>query len=130
MKRPLAGAWGGENGVRHFHAENLRRHIYRLRIDGLSGNEVHPVERLPVAAEIPLAPVAVRHVVVALVGHVAIADRLEIESIDQLIQCRDAPVAGERMRINLRFQQRRPGKYTGQTGQCLAPAQTEPPLLL
>ena len=106
MQRALAGARRGEDRKLHRHAENRRRHVDRRRIDGLALDDVDPVERLAVAAQVPLAAVAVRHVVVRLERHVAIAERFEVERIDQLVDPRNALMTDEAVGIDLRLQQR------------------------
>ena len=78
-------------------------------------DDVDPVERLAIAAQVPLAAVAVRHVVVRLERHVAIAERFEVECIDQLVDARDALMTDEAVGIDLSLQQRRRREHARQS---------------
>ncbi len=130
MQRALAGARRGENRELHRHAENHRRHVDRRRIDRLARDDIDPVERLTIAAQVRLAAVAVRHIVVRLERHVAIAERFEIECVDQLVDARNPFMSDEAVRIDLRLQQRGCRKHPGEAGKRPPPAQTEPPTVL
>jgi hypothetical protein len=72
----------------------------------------------------------VRHVVVRFERHVAIANRLEVERVDKLIDPRYAFMSDETVRIDLSFQQRRCREHRGKAGKCPPSAQTEPPPVL
>ncbi len=68
-------------------------------------DDVDPIEGLAVPAQVRFAAVAVRHVVVRLQRHVAIAERFEVECINELVDPRDALMTDETVGIDLSLQQ-------------------------
>ena len=79
MQRHLRRRRRDDDRIFQLQAEQLRRQIDGRRIDGLAGNQIDPVERLPVAPQIPFAAVAVRRVVVDRLRDVGEHHRLEVE---------------------------------------------------
>ena len=71
----------------------------------LPGDDVDPIEGLAVPAQIRFAAVAVRHIVVRLQRHVAIAERFEVECINKLVDPRHALMTDETVGIDLSLQQ-------------------------
>ena len=92
----------------------------RRGIDRFARNQIDPVERLPVAAKVPFAAVAMRRVVVHRLRDVREHHRLEVERGEHLAEAGRALVRGERTRIELRVQQRRAGHEAGNAGERLA----------
>src|SRR5688572_16937720 len=109
-----------QNRIFQLEAEQLRGEINARRIHSFTLDEIDPVEGLAVAAKVPLAPVAMRGVVVYRLRDVREHHRLEVECREHLVQARRASVRRVRTRIELCVQQRRTSEYSRKTRQRLS----------
>ena len=71
-----------------------------------------------------------RHVVVLRQRHICVADRLEVEGIQHLVEARGPAVIFERTRVELAAQEWRAGQNAGQADKRLAARQAVPPKIL
>ena len=130
MQIALPRAGRDENRILHPDAEDFGRGVDGVGRRSRPFDELHPVERLAIAAKRELRVAAVRHVVVAGERHVREADRLEVERGHHLVDPRHATVILERTGVELRAQERRAGEHAGQAQQGLAAGQAVPPAIV
>jgi hypothetical protein len=128
MQRHLCRRWRDHDRIFQIQSEQLLRQIDGRGIHGLARDQIDPVERLPVAAEIPFAAVAVRRVVVDRLRDVGEHHRLEVEGAEHLVQAGCAFVRRVRPRIQLRVQQRRSRNERRHAGQRLTTRERSFPL--
>ena len=130
MQIALSGTRRDEDGHVERQPEHLSRRVERGNRGARPRDQIDPSEGFAVPPQRELVAVAVRHVVVVVLGHVGETDRLEIERGHHFVQAQHALVVLERTRIVLRAKKRRACQHPRQAQQRFSPRDAVPPTLL